>query len=154
MKKALSFIIPIALGFIVGVTANYFQAPTIETWYPTLNMSSLTPPNIAFPIAWSIIYLCSGLSMGIIWTKQTMARIPMSVLFVGQLFLNFMWSIGFFYLMNPMAGLATIVILDVFIIYYMWRAIDISRVATWLFAPYAAWLILATYLNAYIVVFN
>ena len=154
MKRIIPFIIPVVLGFLVGMSARYFQAETLYTWYPTLNMSLFTPPDIVFPIAWAIIYLCSGLSMGIIWNTKSIARGPMSLIFGTQLFLNFMWSYGFFYLMNPATALATIIFLDVFVIYYMWRAIDISRVATWLFAPYAAWLNLATYLNAYVVIFN
>lgn len=154
MKKILALTIPVILGFIVGLTARYFQSATIDTWYLTLNMSQLTPPNNVFPIAWGIIYLCSGLSMGIIWNTGSIARLPMAVLFAGQLFLNFMWSFGFFYLMSPLSGFVTIILLDAVVLFYTSRARHISNVATWLFAPYIAWLALATYLNGYILVFN
>lgn len=154
MKKVLTLVVPVVLGFIVGFLSRYFQADSLALWYPTLNMSSLTPPNSAFPIAWGIIYLCSGLSIGIIWNKNSIARVPMAVLFVGQLFLNFMWSFGFFYLMSPLAGFVTILFLDAIVLFYTSRAWHISRLAAWLFAPYIAWITLATYLNAYILIFN
>lgn len=66
MKKALSFIIPVAVCFLVGFTASQFQADAIANWYPYLNKPSLTPPNIVFPIAWNILYLCMGISVGFI----------------------------------------------------------------------------------------
>ena len=64
MRKALNIIIPILVCFLVGLSASYFQADAIKNWYPTLIKPAVTPPNIVFPIAWSIIYVCMGLSIG------------------------------------------------------------------------------------------
>ena len=55
MRKALNIIIPILVCFLVGLSASYFQADAIKNWYPTLIKPAVTPPNIVFPIAWSII---------------------------------------------------------------------------------------------------
>lgn len=57
MKTALFIIVPVVICFVVGFTASYFQKDAIANWYPYLNKPALTPPNIVFPIAWSIIYL-------------------------------------------------------------------------------------------------
>ena len=66
MKKIIPILIAILICFGVGCTASYFQSEAILNWYPTLDKPSLTPPDMAFPIAWSLIYLCMGISIGLI----------------------------------------------------------------------------------------
>lgn len=154
MRKALHIIIPIIVCFAVGATASYFQQDAIETWYPYLNKPALTPPNIAFPIAWSIIYVCIGLSIGLIWNTTSYQKRFMTILFCVQLFFNFTWSISFFYLQNPLLGFINILILDVLVIYYIIKAYPVSKASSMLFVPYVLWIIFATYLNGYILVNN
>ena len=60
MKKIIPILIAILICFGVGCTASYFQSEAILNWYPTLDKPSLTPPDMAFPIAWSLIYLVHG----------------------------------------------------------------------------------------------
>ena len=64
MKKIAAYLIPVLACFAVGISASFFQASSIAEWYPTLTKPTLTPPNIVFPIAWSVLYLCMGLSLG------------------------------------------------------------------------------------------
>lgn len=154
MRKVIHFIIPIAICFIVGLTASYFQSDSISSWYPTLNKPSLTPPNIAFPIAWSIIYLLMGISIGLILNSDYKKKGVLIVLFAVQLFFNFTWSIVFFYMQNPLLGLINIIILDILIIYYVIKSSRINSVSAWLFMPYLLWILFATYLNGYISFYN
>ena len=60
MKRIIPILIAILICFSVGCTASYFQSESILNWYPALEKPSCTPPDIAFPIAWSFIYLCMG----------------------------------------------------------------------------------------------
>lgn len=154
MRKIIHFIIPIAICFIVGLTASYFQSDSISSWYPTLNKPSLTPPNIAFPIAWSIIYLLMGISIGLILNSDYKKKGVLIVLFAVQLFFNFTWSIVFFYMQNPLLGLINIIILDILIIYYVIKSSRINSISAWLFTPYLLWILFATYLNGYISYYN
>lgn len=159
MRKVLCIIIPILICFAVGATASYFQSESITTWYPFLNKSPLTPPNIAFPIAWSILYICMGVSVGLILISDTlMKRYFLQSFFVQiflvQLFFNFMWSISFFYLQSPVLGLINIVILLGAIIFYIIKTYRTARASAMLFIPYLLWVGFATYLNLYIVVNN
>lgn len=64
MKRIIPILIAILICFGVGCTASYFQSESILNWYPALEKPSCTPPDIAFPIAWSFIYLCMGISIG------------------------------------------------------------------------------------------
>lgn len=63
-EKIAAYLIPVLACFAVGISASFFQASSIAEWYPTLTKPTLTPPNIVFPIAWSVLYLCMGLSLG------------------------------------------------------------------------------------------
>nr|WP_129733188.1 TspO/MBR family protein [Parabacteroides goldsteinii] len=154
MRKVLSIIIPILVCFLVGLTASYFQADAIKNWYPTLIKPVLTPSNIVFPIAWSIIYLCMGISIGLIINSATEQKRFFVKAFIMQLFFNFTWSIGFFYFQNPLIGFINILLLDIFVINYTLKSYPVNKASSILFIPYVAWLLFATYLNGYVLMFN
>lgn len=127
---------------------KFFQASSIAEWYPTLTKPTLTPPNIVFPIAWSVLYLCMGLSLGrLIVRRQHKGIIRLWVL---QLIANFLWSILFFTLRNPLAGFIDIVLLNILVGLYIFAASRRDRAAAWLFVPYLLWTLFAAYLNGYI----
>ena len=83
---------------------------------PLLDKPTLTPPNAVFPIAWSIIYLCMGISGGLVLTSEAPARKSAVRLWFLQLGCNFLWSILFFVCRSPLLGMADIVVLDVLVI--------------------------------------
>lgn len=111
MKKVYRFIIPIVICFLIGFIAGRIQEDSILNWYPYLNKPDLTPPNIAFPIAWTILYLCMGISIGLILNSTHYGRKSLIRLFILQLIFNFTWSIFFFYMQNPLLGLINIILL-------------------------------------------
>lgn len=154
MRKTILLLIPILICFLIGLTASYFQSDAIETWYPYLNKPSLTPPNLAFPIAWSIIYLCMGISIGLILIANTAKKIELVTLFCIQLILNFAWSILFFYFQNPFLGLVDILLLDICVTIFAVKSYPVRKVSSILFWPYIAWIFFATYLNGYIFLYN
>uniref|UniRef100_UPI00402518AE tryptophan-rich sensory protein n=1 Tax=Phocaeicola massiliensis TaxID=204516 RepID=UPI00402518AE len=45
-------------------------------------------------------------------------------------------------------------VLDIFVIYYMMKSYSIKKMSSLLFIPYILWLLLATYLNGYIMLYN
>lgn len=151
MKRLFRYLGPVLLCFAVGFSASLFQARAIAEWYPALVKPPLTPPAVAFPIAWSIIYLCMGIALGVALDRQRRELIlPWAV----QLALNFLWSILFFTLRCPPAGLVGLLLLDAAVILFTCRAARSCRPAAWLFAPYLAWLAAATYLNLAIWLLN
>lgn len=151
MKKFLSYFVPVVVCLAVGGLASYIQSGSIHEWYPALERSPLTPPNIVFPIAWSVIYLLVGLSLGHLLSRGDRSLVALWML---QLFVNFMWCVLFFAFRNPMLGLLDILLLDVLVCAYIVYAYGRSRIAAWLFVPYMLWLMFATYLNGYILVHN
>ena len=74
--------------------------------------------------------------------------------FAVQLFLNVSWSAAFFYLQNPLLGLAVITMLLVVLVKLFVVFIAIDRLAGWLFVPYIAWVGFAAVLNLSIFLLN
>ena len=95
-----------------------------------------------------------GISIGLILNSKEGNKKNLIVLFVVQLFLNFTWSISFFYLQNPLLGFINIILLDLGVLYYAFKCYPTNRISGILFVPYILWLFLATYLNAYILIYN
>lgn len=154
MKKYLSYFLPTLLCFVLGGIAGLLQNSAIQEWYPYLVKPALTPPDAAFPIAWGIIYLCMGISAGIILTSGSQSRHGVMALWFVQLSFNFMWSILFFTCRSPLLGMIDIVALDALVMLYIARSSAIRPSAAWLFVPYMCWVLFATYLNAYILAAN
>lgn len=151
MRNAAIYILAVFICLASGYMAGLLQATALEEWYPTLAKSSLTPPNLIFPIAWGILYVCIGVSLGETIRCGNIRAIAPWVL---QLIANFLWTVFFFWLRNPLLALIDILLLDVLVIWYIVAASRGTRLSMWLFVPYLLWLLLATYLNLYVCMHN
>lgn len=154
MKKFLAFLLPTILCFLVGWVSAWIQTDALEEWYPYLVKSVATPPNILFPIAWSILYILIGISAGLVITTPSQQWHTTLLLWFLQLLLNFLWSFLFFAMRSPLLALIDIVLLGIVITIYIITSSTINRAAAWLFAPYLCWVLFATYLNGYILMYN
>lgn len=152
MKGIVYYLLPILLCLGVGFAGSLFQARSMIEWYPLLDKSILTPPGIAFPIAWSVIYICMGISLGRL-IHHSRDRMLFWIWGI-QLVLNLLWSLFFFTFRYPLLGLVDILLLDVLVFIYTTSAYRRDKAAAWLFVPYFLWLLFATYLNGYIYLYN
>lgn len=146
-----NYAIPITACFAVGLTTARIQKESIRNWYPTLKKSSLSPPNVAFPVAWSILYCMIGASAGYLLTSEPVNKDYLLKLWLGQFVFNASWSVVFFVKQMPPLALANILVLDGLVLEYILKSWDTCRTSSWLFIPYMAWISFATYLNGYIV---
>lgn len=151
MKKYIAYPIAIVVSLGVGYLSRLLQADALREWYPTLVRSPLSPPNVLFPIVWTVLYLLMGVSLGECFRTGNMRAV---VPWVLQLATNVLWSFVFFWLRDPLLGLATIILLIVLTLWYMSSAGRTSSWAAWLMVPYMLWLFFATYLNWYVYVNN
>ena len=154
MKKLLPVIIAVLICLGLGFVANMLQADAIQNWYPYLDKSILTPPNWAFPLAWGIIYVLSGISAGLIWDQKTRSRKYLLTIWGVQQFFNLTWSIAFFTFENPLMGFVNILLLDFLVILYIAKTWHANKISSLLFLPYFAWIVFATYLNLHILIYN
>ena len=76
------------------------------------------------------------------------------LLFVGQLFLNLIWSPMFFKYKLYSVALLDIFLLIIVLGFTIVAFYKISHVAAYLLVPYLLWLSFASYLNTYIVMNN
>ena len=149
-----AYVLPIVLCLALGGLAGWLQRPALAEWYPTLLKSAGTPPNWMFPVAWGIIYLLTGISAGRILTAPAGNRGEVMTVWGIQLGFNFLWSILFFVARSPLLGMIDIVVLDALVMLCIAHSARIRRDAAWLFVPYLAWVLYATYLNARILALN
>lgn len=154
MKTLTKFVLPILGCMFVGYISSLFQIESLQDWYPFLNKPTLTPPNYVFPIAWTLLYIIMGLSIGFILKDKDKTTHKLTILFGIQLGFNFTWSILFFYFQSPLAGLINIILLDITVLLYIIKAFKKHTASALLFIPYLVWLLFATYLNGYILIYN
>lgn len=132
MKRIINYIWPVLLCFGIGFAASRLQSESMMEWYPHLNKSALTPPNMAFPIAWSVIYLLMGLSLGRVLSKGDKKS---AVIWMVQLVFNFLWSILFFTMRMPLWGFVDILLLDASVLSFMMMAYKNDKPSFYMFLP-------------------
>ena len=156
MKKVASLIIAITIPLLIGGLGSIFTQESVSSWYLELNKPSFNPPNWAFPVAWTYLYITMGIASWLVWIKKPVSNLvkPALILYGIHLFFNLIWSYLFFTLRNPEFALAEIIILWGLILVMTIRFFSISKPAGYLLIPYLAWVSFATILNASIVILN
>lgn len=139
------------LSFTVAFLGSRAMDENSMLWYSGLVRSSLTPPNIAFPIVWSFLYALMGYSAFRVARKAEFRAI---VPYLVQLLLNLAWSWVFFHYRQPSCALAVLFLL---ICSLLWTAAEFTRhdrPAAALLIPYVLWGFFAFWLNFYVVIHN
>ena len=143
---------PLVAGTVVG----FLTMGGILTWYVTLNKPWFTPPDYVFGPVWTVLYILMGISLYLVishgWENKTVKTGV--ILFSLQLAANLVWSLLFFGMQSPIAGLADIFLLLVLIIATIVTFHRVSKPAAILLVPYLAWVCIATALNAGVVLLN
>lgn len=141
------YLLPLLLCFALSALAAVLQMNALRDWYPYLVKPALTPPNVLFPIVWTLLYACIGVSAGLALSSCQNGRHTAMLLWYIQLALNFLWSILFFVCRSPFLALLDILALDAAVVLYIIFSAKVSRAAAWVMVPYLAWVLFATYLN-------
>jgi tryptophan-rich sensory protein len=151
IKKILLFLI---LNFSALAIGGSFTGKGVpSSWYQNLDKAPWTPPGWMFGTSWSIIMVCFAIYMAYLITT-TSIRKKVIRLFVLQWILNVAWNPVFFYYQNVLAGFITISLLTIIITYFLFDFRKELKLKTLLITPYFIWLLIATSLNAYILIFN
>jgi benzodiazapine receptor len=137
-------------GAVVGVWAS---ADT--PWYAALTKPSWQPPSWVFAPVWTALYAAMGLAAWLVWRHGGWRRHPVALrLFLLQLAVNFAWSPLFFVARWPEAAAVDIAILWLLVGVTLVRFRRTSVTASWLMAPYLAWVSFAAALNGWIARYN
>jgi translocator protein len=142
----------VPLILLLGNLSGQVGKSAIEGgWYDALIKPGITPPNIYFPIAWSLLYILMGFAAAIVWhARGNKLRTLGFILFGIQIALNFAWTPAFFGAQKPLYGLVVILALLVVLIATTLVFFRIRFWAGMLMVPCIVWILFATYLNAQI----
>ncbi len=127
------------------------SGPTAE-WYINLDKAPWTPPGWVFGAAWTTIMICFSFYLGHLFSILNNTK--SKLLFAIQVFLNVIWNYVFFNQHLVTVGLIVISLLTVVIFYYFFNYRKQLKSKSYLLLPYMIWLLIATSLNAYILVNN
>jgi translocator protein len=149
MKKIGRLLASLFLCLGAGFFGSIFTAPSIPTWYATLNKPSFTPPNWLFAPAWTTLFILMGIALFLIWMKDFKEKGVKTAIafFIIQLALNVAWSFCFFYWKMPFWALVDIAILWFFILLTLIKFWKINKAAGALLIPYLLWVSFASLLN-------
>jgi benzodiazapine receptor len=149
-----SLIIFLILNFAaLGIGGLLMGGEVSGEWYQNVNKAPWTPPGWVFGAAWTTIMLCFSIYMAYAWGQIENKKL-LTGLFVFQWVLNVAWNPVFFKFHQVGAGLLVISALTLLVGYFLVAFIPQLRAKSILVLPYFLWLLIATSLNAYILVKN
>ncbi|CZT29062.1 MULTISPECIES: tryptophan-rich sensory protein TspO [Pseudomonas] len=125
-----------------GATGIIFKP---GAWYESLKKPSFTPPDWAFPVAWTTIYLLLA------WAGYRLTLIPGSeivlALWAAQIALNTLWTPVFFGANRLVAAMVILVLLWVVVAAMIVMALQLDIITGLILFPYLVWLSVAAALN-------
>ena len=136
----------IALG--VGGLSGFLSMNNMKD-YDGFVKPVFSPPGWVFPIVWTILYILMGLAAYRVWEqgKQGQDVKKALVLYVLQLFLNFLWPLIFFRFRLYGLAFVELLVLLIFILLTTFEFFRIDKVAGYLMIPYIVWVSFAGILN-------
>ncbi|MCH5511936.1 tryptophan-rich sensory protein TspO [Pseudomonas syringae] len=125
-----------------GATGIIFKP---GAWYESLEKPSFTPPDWAFPVAWTTIYLLLA------WAGYRLTLIPGSevvlALWAAQIALNTLWTPVFFGANRLVAAMVILVLLWIVAAAMIVMALQLDIITGLILFPYLVWLSVAAALN-------
>lgn len=150
----IKFIVFLVLNFGALAVGGLFTGKGLPSeWYAELNKAPWTPPGWVFGAAWTVIMICFTFFMTFAVKDVKNIRLLIA-LFSVQWVLNVMWNPAFFYFHNVLVGLIVISALTLLVGYFLIHYWPELKMKSLFVLPYFVWLIIATSLNAYILVKN
>lgn len=136
------------LCYAVAILGGWWTSAELRDWYLGLRRPRIAPPNWVFGPVWIVLYALMAVAAWEIWLlPSSPVRSKALLLFLLQLLLNLLWTWLFFHEHDIANALADVFLLTIAIGAEMILVYRYQPRATWLLAPYLAWLAFATLLN-------
>jgi tryptophan-rich sensory protein len=127
------------------VAASSGAAFSPGEWYKSLRRPSWTPPDWAFPVVWSVLYVMIAIAGWLVWQAEGFG-LALALWWTG-LVVNAAWSWIMFGRKDIAGALVDVALLWLLTAGFILAAWDVSRTASLLFLPYLAWVTTAAALN-------
>ncbi|MGI6169845.1 MAG: TspO/MBR family protein [Christensenellales bacterium] len=137
----------------VAVLGSVFT-DTDSAWYAGLTKADIQPPDWVFPVVWSAIYICGGLSAYFLTQARGERKKLVLLLYGLSAALNPLWNYVFFQLRETATALLLLAIIWITAGIMILGARRVSSKASWLVFPYFLWTGFALVLNYTIVMLN
>lgn len=135
----------VLLGFLSGQVA---QSGPENPWFAALVKPAAYPPPVAFPVAWTTLYVLMGLALAMVLAARgAWWRGRAAAAFGVQFLLNLAWSPVFFGAHQITGALVVVLLLDLAAVVTAGLFWKVRPLAGLLLVPYLLWLLFATYLN-------
>jgi benzodiazapine receptor len=140
---------------LAGMAIGHYTSPGISGWYQTLEKSPLTPPNILFPVAWSVLYVLIALAGWRVWQARRQPDMwAVFAVFVTYSVLNWGWSFVFFSLQMAQPAFLWLLLINMLSLVFMGLCWSRERRAALFMVLPTLWTLFAAYLNYSIVALN
>lgn len=139
---------------LLGFGSSFFVRLGIDN-YRTLQKPPLSPPEILFPIAWTILYTLMAIGIANVFLKADPISKKASLkIYFFQLAVNLLWplfffTLGWYFFSFLWISLLIVLVIAMIIIFY-----GTSKSAAIIQLPYLAWLTFAAYLNLAVFALN
>ena len=153
MKYTLTFLgfLAINLGALFLGTLLMNDGPT-SSWYFDLEKAPWTPAGWVFGAAWTCVMVF--FSVFISYLHQNLESRKLWFLFGIQFILNVSWNYIFMNKHLIDLGLLNITLLTFLMFYFFMAFKDLIGYMRFFVLPYCVWLLLASSLNLYVVLYN
>lgn len=149
VKKYLPYAGWIVIFELISACIGRMTQPGVDGWYQSLQAPPMVPPNIVFPVMWTILYALIAAAGCRLWqTRHAHAHTAMLGVYGVYVLMNWAWSFIFFSwhaLLPALAWIAVLNILAVDLIVMAWRH---ERPVAKMMIPVTLWTLFATYLTA------
>ncbi len=155
LNTILNIIISIAFVFITAGLSRLFTK-TDSTWFLGLDKPSSYPPDLIFPIMWSIIYTIFAVTIFFLLKKDKFKGKILALYIINSV-LNIVWCYAFFTLYQTFLGLVVILanlIIAILLNIELRKVLIKPKILTILNLIYPYWLTLATCLNLCLWILN
>lgn len=158
MSVSKTWILPGVVAAIAAMIVAVLGATIMDLgpWYQALEKPSWNPPDVLFPVGWTIIFALNTVAIVSAWRSAPTPKVSDTIvgLFALNAFLNITWSMLFFRIQRPDWAFIEVLLLWLSILALVIYCGRYSRSAALLFLPYLGWVTFAAALNWAVVDLN
>ena len=151
-------ILPVTVATAAAICVASLGATVTDLgpWYQALAKPAWNPPDVVFPMGWTLIYALITMAAVYAWRAAPTSAASEWVigLFALNGFLNISWSLIFFRLQRPDWAFYEVIALWLSILVLIVYCGRFSKMAAVLLVPYLAWVSFAGALNWAVVQLN
>ncbi len=153
VRSITTLVVCIAIPLMVGGLASFLTKNAMVS-FNSMNKPALAPPAWLFPVVWTVLYVLMGVASFAIYKSSDQLRYTGMMLYVGQLIMNFAWSLIFFRLNAYEFAAVWLALIIVLVLALINNTARYSTTAMIMLIPYVLWCGFAMYLNIGIAIKN